>query len=224
MSEGEFGEATAAARNPFVRDPDPAMRQLSRLLNIEEHDQVSALASTLLDALTQCREQQRAAVAELAGLAAREAWCLAQVDMANRFIEVISGRVAQVDGRQWLPFDAGRTGDTLLRRAFEEHCRPATVDDYVQWLAGYRARGGSATHDYLHQLGSGLGAWFVLESAGVTLPPLYGANAINVIVPAGLDLTVADDPDLGQPGHSAVFLMDGFTTPGRWVPTYEDAP
>jgi hypothetical protein len=113
--------------------------------------------------------------------------------------------------------------DDFRRQRFLGHCRPATAADYRAWLDGYRARGGATTHDYDYDYNISA-TWYVLETSDVTIPPLYGSQAVHVIVPGGMRLVIERDLYHGESGHNSVFLIDGFRVAARryWVPTYRD--
>jgi hypothetical protein len=109
--------------------------------------------------------------------------------------------------------------DDELRRRFLQGCRPATAADYATWLRGYLKRGGAITHEYPYPMSRA--DVVVLTRSGLDLPSLYGARALEVIVPAGLTLSTPATFH-GRCGHSTVYLMDGFAIVGNFVPTYPD--
>lgn len=112
---------------------------------------------------------------------------------------------------------------TAQRAEFLRHCRPATADDYRRWLDGYEARGGQPTHAYDYAFDRA--GFYVLTTGPLTvptLPSLYGATSVNVIVPASAHLYTPDTFH-GECGHSHAFRMDEYQAPS-WVPTYTDVP
>lgn len=88
-------------------------------------------------------------------------------------------------------------GDTEERRnALVSLMRPAQKWEYEAWLAGWMAAGGTPTHFYGYPTPTE-GWWVAL--ADTVILPLYGAFSINVIVPAGIDVT-------GVTGHSNLYV------------------
>lgn len=94
------------------------------------------------------------------------------------------------------------------------HLRGAEVSEYNAWLKGYMDRGGKPSHFYDYPTPTGK---LYVALRDFTIKPLHGAMSISVIVPARVTVT-------GDPGHSSVYLMDGFTTLNAHplVPCYSD--
>lgn len=88
----------------------------------------------------------------------------------------------------------------------------ATVSEYRSWLAGYIKNGGLSTHCYDYRMPS----CFMVAKRDFKTIPLYGSQAVEIIVPVGID--VFDD----GLGHCNLYLMDGFKVVGGWVPVYSD--
>ena len=82
--------------------------------------------------------------------------------------------------------------------------RNARSEDYSAWLDGYLLQGGVVDHVLNYQMRT-MGRWFVARKQCV-ITKLYGAKAVNVIVPIGVDVTIE------EAGHNGVFFMDGFAT------------
>lgn len=130
------------------------------------------------------------------------------------------------------------------RRAFTALCRPATAQDYTEWLIGYLQSGrepsklvdGNLTDRGVVLDGSlGPGAtgvtareadprWWVLTKRPRSVPSLYCAHALNVIVPEAVRLQADRLPDTfhGRPGHSTFYFMKDFGLVGHDVPVYVD--
>jgi hypothetical protein len=130
------------------------------------------------------------------------------------------------------------------RRAFTASCRPATAQDYAAWLIGYLQSGrepsslvdGNLSDRGVELNGSlGPGApgltareadprWWVLTKRPRRVPSLYGAHALNVIVPETVRLRADRLPDTfhGRPGHSTFYFMKDFGLVGHDVPVYVD--
>lgn len=136
-----------------------------------------------------------------------------EICSSNKFIS------GSLDMRSWL---FGQYLRAIGRDDLVSHCRPATEDDYVQWLAGYCARGGKITNVRAGTWEDGTKSWFVLTSVPDTFPYLCGANAVHVIVPASLRLKPVDIPSSfhGVCGHSDFYFMEGFEFKGICVPYY----
>lgn len=91
-----------------------------------------------------------------------------------------------------------------LRRAKPRH--------YREWLRGFLASGGKPTHFYDYPLPS----TFYVARRDFTLVGLCGSGSYDVIVPAGIKVTIE------RRGHCNLFFMDGFTSQGHFVPVYSD--
>lgn len=91
-----------------------------------------------------------------------------------------------------------REGDNKRERrnALTSLMRPAQKWEYEAWLAGWMAAGGRPTHFY-DQPTPTTGWWVAL--ADMVILPLYGAFSINVVVPAGINVT-------GMTGHSHLYV------------------
>lgn len=132
----------------------------------------------------------------------------------------------------------------IERSVFLEHCQPATLIEYTAWMIGYLQGGGEPSHVYNYEFsrpavvlngsigpnGSNLTAgpanskWWVLAEIPGTVPSLYGATSLAVIVPKGLAFTPGDVPRTfhGACGHSEFYFMDGFAVVGDSTPVYSD--
>ena len=122
--------------------------------------------------------------------------------------------------------------------------RPATVGDYYDWFMGYIERfgmGDVCIHDDNFpgkaNIKRGLGVnYFVAAQDIVPLTPLFGGQAIKIIVPEGISIAYSSPR---QVGNNHLFYMDGFRhesytfEPGRgpgervakkwkWVYVYRD--
>lgn len=87
----------------------------------------------------------------------------------------------------------------------------ASPKHYKKWLKGHLAKGGSPTHYYDYD-------WCgYIATEDIELAPLFGAQAIKIIVPCGISLR-------GSTGHSCVFLMEDFCYKGwgDFTPVYQD--
>lgn len=108
---------------------------------------------------------------------------------------------------------------TEIRSRLLEHTRAAAPEDYASWLTGYVAAGGRITNVYSYNLPD---SFYVVTSPTKSVPALYGANAVHLIVPATVDVGVVSAEFHGWPGHSTLHLMDGFRAIGCFVPVYRD--
>lgn len=83
---------------------------------------------------------------------------------------------------------------------------------YSEWLRGHLNGGGHITHVYNRNHG---GAWFAHSDFTVT--PLYGAQSVSIIVPAGINVATPNGA-----GHINIYYMDGFSVNSNFVPLYDD--
>lgn len=83
--------------------------------------------------------------------------------------------------------------------------RPAQKWEYEAWLTGYLKQGGKVTHFYNHA--HPLKAFYV-ASTNFTMTPLYGALAVNIVVPKGVHLLGGDT------GHCNVYITTFFDEGG----------
>lgn len=90
--------------------------------------------------------------------------------------------------------------------------RRASKFDYIKWLEDYldRYNGGNVTHFYDYPLPT---EQFFVATKDIVITPLYGANAINIIVPKGINVT-------GARGHNNVFSYNSEDL--RFVPAYSN--
>lgn len=92
--------------------------------------------------------------------------------------------------------------------------RPAAPLDYAQWLTGYMGNGGQPTHYYDYPIAR---ASFYVAIRHFSLEhPLFGANAVNIIIPEGVAFLG------GDLGHCNLYYMDGYAVRGGWKPVYSD--
>jgi len=94
--------------------------------------------------------------------------------------------------------------------------RPATREDYVEWLKGHMANGGEPTHVYDYPISRKIKE-FGVAHVNLRMPkPLYGANSLSIIFEPGVEFLG------GSLGHSQLYFMDGFRNVGGFVPVYND--
>jgi hypothetical protein len=102
--------------------------------------------------------------------------------------------------------------------AFVENSLPslvrANLDDYRRWVSTHIAAGGSFSQSYDSN-------WpkhsFYYAVDDLSLPPLHGPAAVNIIVPPGIKVECAD------PGHSNIYYMEtGIIVGAGWVPEYSN--
>lgn len=99
---------------------------------------------------------------------------------------------------------------------------PASPDDYARFLAAYVKAGGtlSGYHDSFRQDASFFERWFV-ACRDFEIEPLYGADSINVIVPADVQ-AIGGDRDRG---HNQLFeIANPLSGSHRTVPAFGDLP
>lgn len=128
---------------------------------------------------------------------------------------------------------AGYRGRDLDRGVQEDRratllsmCRTMQLWEYAAWLTGFMKAGGKPTHFYEYP--TPVGGWFTAEQDFVALP-LYGALAVNIIVPASVNLLGGDTghSDLFVTTAEGAFLHQGFHdmrphAAPRVVPVYTD--
>lgn len=95
---------------------------------------------------------------------------------------------------------------------YQRHLCPAQSRDYSLWLKGFMEAGGIPTHCYNYNMPE----YFCVATGDFVLQPLYGSDAIKVIIPVGVEVRGEDI------GHCNLFFMDGYKHKGRWVPLYND--
>lgn len=108
------------------------------------------------------------------------------------------------------------------RDEFTALCRPAGAADYTAWLIGYLRSGREPKRLVDRNLADS--RWWVLTEQPKTVPSLYGADALNVIVPERVRLRPRQLPNTfhGRPGHSTFYFMMDFAIVGDDVPVHVD--
>lgn len=99
------------------------------------------------------------------------------------------------------------------KAAIMQFLRPADVNDYVMWLEGYLRNGGSFTHYYDYDFRVGR---MYVATADVTIPALYGAMSVDVIVPKKFTVVAS--------GHCGLYFMEGFQKDAFTVPSFNNLP
>jgi hypothetical protein len=92
--------------------------------------------------------------------------------------------------------------------------RPAERTDYEGWMEGYLQSGRRPSHAYTYPFPRG--NWYV-ATADFTAEPLFGANAVEIIVPTGVQWSAP-----AGLGHCNLYLMENHANVGHWVPIYRD--
>lgn len=93
--------------------------------------------------------------------------------------------------------------------------RPATLDEYLTWLRAWLDAGHQPTHAYDYPWSRQ--AWLT-ASRDFTLGGECGANAVHIIVPAGIRHAG------GGLGHNQLYFIDGPEQRGHTVPVFSDPP
>jgi len=96
--------------------------------------------------------------------------------------------------------------DVWLDRFF----RPASLQDYEEWLWAFMRNGGQPTHYYDYDMPRG---FFVAQNNFKT-NPLYGSMAVEMIVPKEFRHIG------GDLGHCNIYMMKGLVNLGGWIPVY----
>jgi len=95
--------------------------------------------------------------------------------------------------------------------------RPATVDDYKTWLAGYLSRDGNTTDFFSQPMPTGH-LFLATQDMEIVDTMQLTKEHIYVIVPPGVHVTV----DASALTNVDVFVMDGFIHYGESVPVFSD--
>jgi hypothetical protein len=128
--------------------------------------------------------------------------------MKTYFRELISKETNRYDDDD---FDT----DVDSKIEMERCLRPASVQEYINWLDGYVKHGGKITHKYNYSFSN---AQFetATKSFALASPGLYGSAARNIIVPRSIKAKMYDM------GHCNLYFMDDFKLIGFWVPIYKE--
>lgn len=130
-------------------------------------------------------------------------------------LDTLLRKIAAGDFRElerYLTHRADRPSDDLLAAL-----RPANRRDYEDWLSGFLNAGGKITTVCRYPFWTR--RWHVATTHFVLDQPLVGINALNIIVPPGVEWSAGEDL-----GHCNVYVMDGYTHAGYDVPVFSDAP
>ena len=111
----------------------------------------------------------------------------------------------------------------LAQDLFIHRLRQGTPRSYALWLEGYLENGGDVTHWYNYAMPCDR-LYVLPEDCRAEVWPLYGAQAVSVIIKQGASVAfrpVANmrDPDIG---HNHLYFMDGYREFGGFVPCYPD--
>lgn len=151
--------------------------------------------------------------------------------------------------RAWAAHEAELEAEHQLaqeeRAAFTNHCLPATLIEYTAWMIGWLRQGHepSSVVDRSFSTpgmrvdgtigGNAAGglrvseadpSWWTLAERPTSVPSLYGAHSLHVIVPEGVDFAPRNVPATfhGHCGHSTFYFMAGFQVVGDFTPVYSD--
>lgn len=85
-----------------------------------------------------------------------------------------------------------------------KHClRPATVQDYKDWMDGYVRRGGGVTNFIKFPLeGSDEYSRMYVANKDFHLTPLYDGDSVTIIIPRGIKVTGS------ELGHNTLLFME----------------
>lgn len=101
-----------------------------------------------------------------------------------------------------------------FNRDVRPYLRRATAREYNAWMRGYLEKGGGIGHAYDYGLPSSY--YVAIRNIG-SLPALFGAQSVSIIVPAGITVSY------GNLGHNELFFMDGFDCDMTFSPSvYSD--
>lgn len=91
--------------------------------------------------------------------------------------------------------------------------RPATLDEYLTWLRAWLDAGNQPTHAYNYPWSR---QTWLTASRDFTLGGECGANAVHIVVPAGIRHAG------GGLGHNQLYFADGPEQRGGVVPVFAD--
>lgn len=91
--------------------------------------------------------------------------------------------------------------------------RRANLDEYLTWLRAWLDAGHEPTHAYDYPWSRQ--TWLTATS-DFTLGGECGANAVNIIVPAGVQHV------RGDLGHNNLYFVDGPEQRGKFVPVFDN--
>ncbi len=90
----------------------------------------------------------------------------------------------------------------------------ATLLQYVGFLCKHLEKGGKISHTYDYPFGR---SYIKMATQSASIPKGCGANAINVIVPDGMEIQRVGDCD-----HGNSYNMAEGSVSGAWTPIYPD--
>lgn len=139
-----------------------------------------------------------------------------QMDTITEKIERLKAKERQRQQESDREKEERRARHERDRALFNETVSPylgtATAKDYGAWLKGFMERGGEPTTFYDYGMPQ---SKYYLATDSFKLPPLYGADSVCIIIPAGVTVTFDDL------GHNSLYMIDGFDYCGYSVPVYE---
>lgn len=98
-------------------------------------------------------------------------------------------------------------------RPITYYVRDASPSDYQVWMDGFLKKGGKVTHRYDYKMPKE----FKVATSDFDLPAWYGAMAVSVIVPAGINVRYKNL------GHNNIYKMSDFSSDGHgWIPAYRN--
>lgn len=105
----------------------------------------------------------------------------------------------------------------LAQERMFPNLKHASLEDYKRWLKGYLSLGNESTHYYDYPF-SHVADEFYSAIAHFEVVPLFGAQAISIIVPESIIVSGEDK------GHSNLYFEEGFRVAGKhpFVPIYSD--
>ena len=82
----------------------------------------------------------------------------------------------------------------------------ATIQDYIAWLSGFISNGGRTTHQYDYEFQRGN---FYIAKSHIAIPRLYGAEALHIIIPEGVEVIYRDSIEYLINSESPSRLQEG---------------
>lgn len=95
-----------------------------------------------------------------------------------------------------------RQNAAIARKSLLSHLRPATVEEYVKWLKKRIEVHGAINLNFFRD-----SSRFYIATEYFTTVPLYGADAIHILIPNSLGIRP------GDLGHNILYLENGEIVP-----------
>lgn len=116
----------------------------------------------------------------------------------------------RIDRFEKTPVEENQRLTDAINRIGEDKVRPATAEDYSKWVEGFMEKGGKPEY-YCNTPITDATDIFLVAKKDFTVPKLYGAQAVNLIIPKDINI----DAESGELGHSTLYFMKDFSITGK---------